>query len=48
MESSIKYIDVIYGGEVYIFASGFCEIQEKNNQFNIQLAYVSELELQSG
>lgn len=48
----MKYINVIYGGKEYLilhkYASGFCEIQEKNNQFNIKLVHISELEHQHG
>lgn len=44
----MKYIDVIYGGKEYLllfeYASGYCEIQEKNNHYNIKLVHVSELE----
>jgi len=43
----MKYIDVIYGGKKYVllfeYASGYCEIQEKNNQYNIKLVHVSEI-----
>jgi hypothetical protein len=48
----MKYIQVIYCGKEYImlhkYPSGFCEIQEKTNQFNIKLVHVSELEQQPG
>jgi hypothetical protein len=47
----MKDIQVIYDGKEYIilhkYASGYCEIQEKNNQFNIKLVHVSELGKQS-
>ncbi|TWD97500.1 hypothetical protein FB550_110105 [Neobacillus bataviensis] len=44
----MKYIDVMYGGKEYLllfeYDSGYCEIQEKDNQYNIKLVNVSELE----
>jgi hypothetical protein len=47
----MKDIQVIYDGKEYIilykYTSGYCEIQEKNNQFNIKLVHVSELDLPS-
>lgn len=47
----MKDIQVIYAGKEYIilykYASGYCEIQEKNNLFNIKLVHVSQLDKQS-
>jgi hypothetical protein len=43
----MKYIQVIYCGKEYImlykYPSGYCEIQEKNNKFNIKLVHETEL-----
>ncbi len=44
-------MDVIYGGKEYLllfeYASDYCEIQDKNNQYTIKLVHDSELEQQS-
>ena len=43
----MKYIDVMYGGKEYLllfeYDSGYCEIQEKNNQNNIKLVHSTQL-----